>query len=139
MNKQANLEAVQELSDEIASLTDLVDEVVLAIGHDPEKAELFAVMLLDTVAAAAKDVGMPMGGGMGMPPMPMGPPVDMGMDAPMDMPEAGLPPLGPPVEEIPVVGDEEIELPGEPEGMGPDMGLPEDEIPEIDEDQLEPV
>jgi hypothetical protein len=125
MTKTAGLDNITELSDEMVSLVSLVDEVALAIGNDAEKAELFAVMLLDTVAAPAMgamapmDVAPPMGDMMApLAPEPMGD--VLGTDVP-------------PVEDVAIPGMETEPVVDEVGEAG------EEEIPEVGEDEVEPL
>ena len=110
MKKNAGLDAITDLSAEVADLADLVTDVATAIDFSPEKAELFAVMLLDAVAAPTQDAHVDM---MMHPEIPMGSPASPAVPMAMETPDAGL---------------------GMPMDMPADMSMdiPEEEILEVD-------
>lgn len=127
--RKAGLEALQELSIDIADLADLVADVAQAIDFSPEKAELFAVMLLDAVAEPMQDAMVDdfgaMGGDIGMP-APMGMPG--GDIAPAPTPEAMPPDLGPDLG-----GEAPLDMPSE--DLGSDIP-PDAEILDVDESEV---
>lgn len=134
--RKAGLEALQELSIDIADLADLVADVAQAIDFSPEKAELFAVMLLDAVAEPMQDEMVDdfdaFGGGAGMPaPAPMGMPLPgmPGDIAPAPTPEAMPMDLGPDLG-----GGDPLDTPG-PDDLGGDIP-PDAEILDVDESEV---
>ncbi|MFA5135456.1 MAG: hypothetical protein WC505_06760 [Patescibacteria group bacterium] len=140
MTRQAGLEAVIDLSDEISDLADLVADVASAINYNSAKAELFAVMLLDAIAESAQDsqvdtfMGVP-NGVPGVPPAP-GAPADMMLEAPAPMTDM---PGAPPVDMgLGLGGPAEAELGGAPvpAELGDTPG-PDDEIVDVDEADVE--
>jgi hypothetical protein len=127
--RKAGLEALQELSLDIADLADLVADVAQAIDFSPEKAELFSVMLLDAVAEPMQDAMVDdfgaMGGGM---PAPMGAPMPGEIAPAPVVPEAMPPDLGPDLG-----GGAPLDMP--PDDLGGDIP-PDAEILDVDESEV---